>query len=74
MPTAALEEENDEPDDNPLFVEQPPVIHETSVNNKVPQVPFPSIYFRVTTWGLVCKLKKLVLNPEQTAFHGNSKY
>ncbi|KAJ0172084.1 hypothetical protein K1T71_012057 [Dendrolimus kikuchii] len=37
-----LEEENDDPDNDPFMAGDPPLINEATANDQVPQVPFPS--------------------------------
>lgn len=70
-----VEEEHDECGDDPLMAEDPPLINETPVDGEVHQIPFPSTSQasrRATMKGLVWKVKKLVLNSDQTAFLGNT--
>ncbi|VVC88876.1 unnamed protein product [Leptidea sinapis] len=72
-----LEEENDDPDNDPFMAGDPPLINEATANDQVPQVPFPSTSQasrRATMRGLVWKVKKIVLNSDQTAFHGDTTY
>ncbi|KAJ0177483.1 hypothetical protein K1T71_007492 [Dendrolimus kikuchii] len=72
-----LEEENDDPDNDPFMAGDPPLINEATANDQVPQVPFPSTSQasrRATMRGLVWKVKKIVLNSDQTAFHGDTAY
>lgn len=72
-----LEEENDDPDNDPFMAGDPPLINEATANDQVPQVPFPSTSQasrRASMRGLVWKVKKIVLNSDQTAFHGDTTY
>ncbi|CAH2215500.1 jg1163 [Pararge aegeria aegeria] len=69
-----LEEENDDPDNDPFMAGDPPLINEATANDQVPQVPSPSTSHRATMRGLVWKVKKIVLNSDQTAFHGDTTY
>lgn len=72
-----IEEENDEDDDDPILAEDPPLTNENLANYQVPQVPFPSTSQasrRATMKGLVWKVKKFVLNSDQTTFLGNTTY
>lgn len=69
-----VDDENDECDDDPPLIEDPPA---TSDSDQVPQVPFPlttQASRRATMKGLVWKVKKFILNPDQIAFRGNTTY
>ncbi|GBP85436.1 hypothetical protein EVAR_55197_1 [Eumeta japonica] len=69
-----VDDENDYCDDDLSLIEDPPA---TSESHQVPQVPFPSTTQasrRATMKGLVWKVKKLILNPDQITFRGNTTY
>ncbi|CAG4957323.1 unnamed protein product [Parnassius apollo] len=72
-----IKEENDEDDDDPILAEEPPLTNESPAKDQEPQVPFPSTSQasrRATMKGLAWKVKKFVLNSDQTTFLGNTTY
>lgn len=59
------------------MAEDPPLINQTPVDGEVPQIPFSSTSQasrRAAMKDLVWKVKKLVLNSDQTAFLGSTTF
>ncbi|CAG5050857.1 unnamed protein product [Parnassius apollo] len=62
-----IEEEKD--DDDPILAEDPPLINENPA-----MIKYLRFHFHKQVKGLVWKVKKFVLNSDQTTFLGNTTY